>query len=84
MQIIVSLADLSSQAVAPKKGEQNSDLHYFLAMSAFRINTHKATVCKPSSSPSIEKAWGKGNPAYDGTLSVVVLGASGNLAMLKV
>lgn len=53
-------------------------------MSAFRINTHKATVCKPSSSPSIEKAWGKGNPAYDGTLSVVVLGASGNLAMLKV
>ena len=53
-------------------------------MSAFRINTHKVTAPKPSLSPSIEKAWGKGNPAYDGTLSVVALGASGNLAMLKV
>ena len=34
--------------------------------------------------PSIEKIWGKGNPDYDGTLSIVVVGASGNLAMLKV
>lgn len=34
--------------------------------------------------PSIERVWGKGNPDYDGTLSIIVVGASGNLAMLKV
>ena len=80
----MSSINLSCHAVAPKKWEKDSVLHYFLSMSAFRINTHKVTAPKPSLSPSIEKAWGKGNPAYDGTLSVVVLGASGNLAMLKV
>lgn len=28
--------------------------------------------------------WGKGNPAFDGILSVLVFGASGNLAINKV
>ncbi len=32
----------------------------------------------------MRRVWGKGNPDYDGTLSIVVVGASGNLAMLKV
>lgn len=39
---------------------------------------------KKTEMASIERVWGKGNPDYDGTLSIVVIGASGNLAMLKV
>lgn len=40
--------------------------------------------CNTTGMPSIERVWGKGNPDYDGTLSIIVVGASGNLAMLKV
>ncbi|KAK8801459.1 hypothetical protein WA171_004601, partial [Blastocystis sp. BT1] len=52
-------------------------------MSSFFINTKKSSMKYFDNLPSIEKIWGKGNPDYDGTLSIVVVGASGNLAMLK-
>lgn len=53
-------------------------------MSSFFVTTKKKDMKYFDSLPSIEKVWGKGNPDYDGTLSIVVVGASGNLAMLKV
>ena len=57
---------------------------YHFRMSSFFINTKKSSMKYFDNLPSIEKIWGKGNPDYDGTLSIVVVGASGNLAMLKV
>ena len=53
-------------------------------MSSFELNFAKSKKRNNCNCSSIEKVWGKGNPDYDGTLSVIVLGASGNLAMLKV
>ncbi|KAK8822061.1 hypothetical protein WA538_000156 [Blastocystis sp. DL] len=52
-------------------------------MSKFQVHINEFDSPAASNLPSIERAWGKGNPDYDGTLSIVVVGASGNLAMLK-
>ena len=52
-------------------------------MSKYQVNISESLSSMASNLPSIERAWGKGNPDYDGTLSIVVIGASGNLAMLK-
>ena len=57
---------------------------HFLTMSKFQVHINEFDSSAASNLPSIERAWGKGNPDYDGTLSIVVVGASGNLAMLKV
>lgn len=62
---------------------KNSGIKSF-KMSPFQVNTKKSKLRSACNCPSIERVWGKGNPDYDGTLTVVVLGASGNLAMLKV
>ena len=53
-------------------------------MSKFQVHINEFDSSAASNLPSIGRAWGKGNPDYDGTLSIVVVGASGNLAMLKV
>ena len=59
-------------------------INIIFRMSSFFINTKKNSMKYSDNLPAIEKIWGKGNPDYDGTLSIVVVGASGNLAMLKV
>lgn len=53
-------------------------------MSSSSNSSESERICSTSGMPSIERVWGKGNPDYDGTLSIIVVGASGNLAMLKV
>lgn len=53
-------------------------------MSDFKIDIKRMRCNSVEMLTETERVWGKGNPDYDGTLSVVVVGASGNLAMLKV
>ena len=53
-------------------------------MSCFKVDVKRARRNSIEDLTETERIWGKGNPDYDGTLSIVVVGASGNLAMLKV
>ena len=58
--------------------------HKNIKMSCFKVDVKRARRNSIEDLTETERVWGKGNPDYDGTLSIVVVGASGNLAMLKV
>lgn len=60
------------------------NVSFFLLMSNLRSSSDSSCDAFDSNTPGMRRVWGKGNPDYDGTLSIVVVGASGNLAMLKV
>lgn len=60
------------------------DLSYYFIMPILQSSSDTSCDAFDITTPGIRRVWGKGNPDYDGTLSIVVFGASGNLAMLKV
>ena len=82
---IIWIQEWKSNFICCQAQEKRSHIKILISkMSSSSKLSDSEHFCNTTGMPSIERVWGKGNPDYDGTLSIIVVGASGNLAMLKV